>query len=187
MAVRNGLPLSSVPTTADEIYTHLQCSYPKFFKMDMLCKWAWLSAELLLNENGNWVYEGVNKTRVAVVLAGNHGCLEADKRYFDTLYSVPSPSLFVYTLPNIMLGEISIRHGFKGAQASFISGGFDADQLYFWVSDLFENGDVDACICGWADVTEAQKDICLFWVEKNKTGLPFTAQVLQQLYNRNRN
>src|SRR5205085_4959199 len=109
--------------SADDLYRGLHCNYPKFFKMDKLCKWAFVASELLL-EQGK-VYEGLDKNIISLALATGHGCMEVDKRYLETI-DLPSPALFVYTLPNIMLGEICIRNGFKGAQICMVSEAFDA-------------------------------------------------------------
>lgn len=166
-----------------DLYRALGCSYPKFFKMDMLCKWAWLGAEVLLHEDGKAVYDGIDKTKIAVVLQTNHGSLDVDKKYLDTMHrGVASPALFVYTLPNIMLGEIAIRHGFKGEQLCTVAKTFDIEEMHFWVADLLNNRGMEACLCGQADVHDEQKDICLFWVTKENNGLLFTTDSLNKLY-----
>ena len=147
--------------------------------MDLLCKWAWLGAETLLMQNGVPVYGGVDKTKIAVVLMTNHGCLEVDKKYQETTNTIASPALFVYTLPNIMLGEICIRHGFKGEQACFVNDRFDVEQLHFWVNDLLHNRGMEACLCGWVDAVTDDHNISLFWVTKNGGGIPFDTDILQ--------
>lgn len=170
-------------SNAADIYRSLAYNYPKFFKMDELCKWAWLGAEALLAEGEGHLYDRLNKNNIAVVLATAHGCLDTDKRYIETIKEVPSPAVFVYTLPNIMLGEICIRHGFKGEQMSLMQESFDADAIHFLVSDTLEQRGMDACICGWADVTGDKHEIFFCWVTKQGKGLPFTADMMQQLMN----
>src|ERR1700744_1137470 len=86
------------------LYNARQCNYPKFFKMDMLCKWALVATEYLFSGNGD-IYAGINKDLIAVCLFTAHGSMDVDKRYLDSI-AIASPALFVYTLPNIMLGEI---------------------------------------------------------------------------------
>jgi len=169
-AARDGIPFpsaSGAPAAAPEdLYTALGCAYPKFFKMDLLCKWAWVAAEYLLTENGMPVYAGIPGEKIAVVLFTGSGCLEADKKYYDTLNTVPSPSLFVYTLSNIMLGEICIRHGFKGEQLCMAAEGFDSGELLFWAEDLLRHKGMDACLCGWVDVTGMAPDIDIRWMTR---------------------
>jgi len=178
--VRDGETIASQEDAAPEnFYRQLQYSYPKFFKMDVLCKWAWLGAEALLYGQDNFVYEGMDKNKVAVVMATAHGCLEVDKKYQQSIQTIPSPALFVYTLSNIMLGEICIRHGFKGEQMCLVSDRFDSSALYFYVSDLLENRGMDACLCGWADSVNDQYSVHMFWVVRNGKGLPFSAAAME--------
>ena len=165
-----------------DLYRLMQCNYMKFFKMDPLCKWAWLGAEALLTDKGGNLYDGMDKNKIAVVLMTKHGCIDVDKKYLEGLDNIPSPALFVYTLPNIMLGEISIRHGFKGEQLCLVDEYFNTEELHFWVNDLLANRGMDACLCGWADVYGEQKDICFFWVTKRAGETPFTKDKLQELY-----
>ena len=114
-----------------ELYRLMQCNYMKFFKMDPLCKWAWLGAEALLTDKGGNLYDGMDKNKIAVVLMTKHGCIDVDKKYLEGLDNIPSPALFVYTLPNIMLGEISIKHGFKGEQLCLVDEYFNTEELHF--------------------------------------------------------
>jgi len=170
------------PLSAESVYRSMQFSYPKFFKMDLLSKWAWLAAEALLTENDKVVSNQLDKTKIAVVLATSHGCLDVDRKYQQSIQTIPSPALFVYTLSNIMLGEICIRHGFKGEQACLVSESFDSDEMHFWVNDLLSNRGVDACICGWVNTANGDPDVAMFWVERNEDGLPFSSAALQDIY-----
>jgi hypothetical protein len=187
-ATRNGKALLSLnegeALLPEDLYRSLQFSYPKFFKMDMLCKWAWLGAECVLGSEGKFLYEGMDRNKVAVVIFTSSGCLEADRKYQQSIKTIPSPALFVYTLSNIMLGEICIRHGFKGEQLCMVSEAFDPAEMYFWVSDLLNNRGMDACLCGWVEAEGDRKDVCLFWVGKEESGTEgFSAAAMRQHYN----
>lgn len=174
---------SGDPTAGPEaVYRGFQFNYPKFFKMDVLCKWAWLGAEALTSDEHGFCHQGIDKNKVAVVLSTAHGCLEVDKKYQQSILSIPSPALFVYTLSNIMLGEICIRHGFKGEQTCLVSERFDGEELHFVVSDLLENRGMEACLCGWVDSFGNQQDVSMFWVSKAGNGLIFSPAVLQQIH-----
>lgn len=166
----------------EALYRHMQYAYPKFFKMDGLCKWAWLAAEQLLSADAAMVYDDIDKNNVAVVLGTSHGCIDVDRKYHETMNSIPSPALFVYTLPNIMLGELCIRHGFKGEQACLLNDNFNSEELYFWVKDLLLNRGMEACLAGWVDVAGDECDICLFWVTKRTEGIIFSGSGMQYLY-----
>lgn len=161
---RNGVRIASA-ADATAMYRELGCSYPKFFKMDALSKWAWLGAEALLRQELGWSYDGVNGQEIGLVLATLDGCLEADKRYAESMNTIASPALFVYTLPNIMLGEICIRHGFKGEQLCLVADEFDAGTLQFQAQDLLRNRHLSHCLFGWADASGEYHDICLFWAD----------------------
>lgn len=166
----------------EDLYRELGCNYLKFFKMDPLCKWAWLATELLVSHNGQVLYHGLDNNRVALVLQTTNGCLEVDKKYQETLATIPSPALFVYTLPNIMLGEICIRHGFKGEQACLVNEAFDSEELTTWVADLLERRGMEACLFGRVDATRNATDITLFWADSSTPGTPLSAPALQQVH-----
>ncbi len=166
--------------TPEKFYDRLQCNYPKFFKMDKLSKWAIAGTEYLFSNNPLY-YKDIDKNKIAVTLSTSHGCVDVDKRYYDTM-AVPSPALFVYTLPNIMLGEICIRYGFKGEQLCTVSERFDATEMYFAVHDQLTNRGMEACLCGWVDATADEYDVRLLWVLKNGIGTNLTPATLQELY-----
>ncbi len=109
------------------------------------------------------------------MLSNANSSLDTDARYFATINDIPSPALFVYTLPNIMIGEICIRHGFKGENAFFVFERFDPDFLEQYVSSLLNTGAATACICGWVDVLEESYRAELFLVTTGATGILFTA------------
>lgn len=159
---RNGELLATADDAAG-MYRELGCSYPKFFKMDNLSKWAWLGAEALLRTESGWAYDGARKESLGLVLATRDGCLEADKRYAESMSTIASPALFVYTLPNIMLGEMCIRHGFKGEQLCLVADSFDAELLQYQAQDLLDSRNLSHCLFGWADADAEHQDVCLFW------------------------
>lgn len=161
----------------------LKIDYPRFYKMDPLGKLGIIATDTLLQ--GSAISQNHRPEEVAMVLCNHNASIEADTNYFETANTFPSPALFVYTLPNIVIGEISIRYNFKGENAFFIQEGFDAEWLYFYVNDLFRRQKTKACICGWIEAVEDQYDLCLFLVESNKTqkGLKFAPSELDRIYN----
>jgi hypothetical protein len=180
---KNSAPLLHLQgTSPDDAYRSLGYNYLKFFKMDVLCKWAWLGAEALLRKDQGFLYEGADKNTTAVVLATKHGSLAVDKRYQETLDTIPSPALFVYTLPNIMLGEICIRHGFKGEQLCLVQDAFNEQEIIFWVKDLFKNRGMKYCLFGWADAVDDHYDVCLFWASA-KDENELSAAAIAAVYN----
>jgi hypothetical protein len=146
------------------VYQHTGVQYPKFYKMDNLSKLGWLACELLLQQG--FRSADYRPEEVAVVLSNANASLDTDYKYFTTVKDIPSPAVFVYTLPNIVIGEICIRHHFKGENAFFIFESFNAAFLAQYVHGLMENGSARACICGWVDVLGEEYKAALFLVEK---------------------
>ena len=101
----------------NDMYRDKMPDYPKFFKMDMLSRLGFMAAEQLL--------EGLDGglDDAAIILAGRHASLDDDVKYMATITPgdyYPSPALFVYTLANIVAGEIAIRHGNHGETTLYI-------------------------------------------------------------------
>src|ERR1700761_966671 len=117
------------------LYQHFNWQYPKFFKMDNLSRLGWAATELLLSGSDADAY---GPEAVAVVLSNANSSLDTDYKFTETTRDIPSPSVFVYTLPNIVIGEICIRHRFKGENAFFLSAAFDPGLLSRYVGYLLE-------------------------------------------------
>jgi hypothetical protein len=145
-------------------YRHFQLNYPKFYKMDNLSKLGWLASEVLLNES--YQKEQYQPEEVGLVLTNRNSSLDNDTKYFESAKEIASPSLFVYTLPNIVIGEICIRNNFKGEHGFYIQDAFDADFIAGQVNYLLDNNMLKACICGWVDVLRQDYKAALYLVEK---------------------
>lgn len=104
-----------------ELYKRMVGDYPRFYKMDLHSRLGFLAAELLLKADD--VKDEMAISDCAVVLFGRHGSVVADRNYFRTIATpddfYPSPERFIYTLPNIVTGEIAIRHQLH-AETTFI-------------------------------------------------------------------
>lgn len=159
------------------IYQQSGIAYPKFFKMDLLSRVAFLATELLLP-----AAIAEDKSKIATVLGTSSGCLEVDKKFDESRHNLASPALFVYTLPNIMLGEIDIRHGFKGEQMCTASEKPDPAWLAFYVSDLLQRRDTQACLCGHVEAAAGTIAATLLWVSKEETSLSFDLPNLKSIF-----
>ena len=164
------------------IYQHFQLSYPKFYKMDNLSKLGWLAAEILLKDS--FKKEDYQPEDTTVILANTNSSLDDDIKYLDSIKEGASPSLFVYTLPNIVIGEICIRNHFKGEQAFYIQDYFDADFIAQQVSYQLDKNISKACICGWVDVLGQDYKAVLFLVEKKpaKNAQLFSADTINNIF-----
>jgi hypothetical protein len=163
-------------------YHHFELKYPKFYKMDNLSKLGWLATEILLKDGFN--ANEYKPEQVGIVLANASSSLDTDIRYFETAKDIASPALFVYTLPNIVTGEICIRHHFQGENAFFIFDDFDARFIQQYVDNLLNTNILQCCICGWVELLNNQYKTVLFLVEKDKAGkgIVFTKENLNKLY-----
>ena len=106
-----------------ELYRRFVGDYPKFFKMDTLSRLGFIAAELLLKHSGASEHSDKSCQPSAIILANRSASIKNDRDYLATISEgnyYPSPSLFVYTLPNIVTGEIAIRHHIQGETAFYI-------------------------------------------------------------------
>lgn len=95
-------------TALIELYRDQVGNYPKFFKMDPLARVGFIASELLLKVSPKENYSVLlfNATSSVADDIAFQGTIQDPTNWF------PSPSLFVYTLPNIVTGEIAIRNHF---------------------------------------------------------------------------
>ena len=165
------------------VYKNFGLNYTRFYKMDALSKLGWLCAELLLQ--GYFKKENYKPFEIGLVFSNANSSLATDIKYLASLRETPSPALFVNTLPNIVTGEICIRHGFKGENAFFIFEKFNPGFLFDYVYALMDKNLVQACICGWIEYLETGYKAALFLVEKNVANLaiPFSAETMTEIFN----
>ncbi len=173
-------------TTSDFLqtaYDHFQLNYPKFFKMDNLCKTGFIASELLLRAQK--LSETYQPEQIGIILSSANSSLDTDIKYQASIATAPSPSLFVYTLPNVLIGEICIRHRIKGEAACFVFDIFDATFQTDYVNLLFETGKVKACISGWADYYNSKAEAFFYLVENtgSETALKHNAENINRIWN----
>lgn len=162
-------------------YDQFSGQYPKFHKMDSLSKLGWLAAEILVKDSD---IATCNPEEVGLLLSNRSSSLDTDLRYFETVKEFASPALFVYTLPNIVMGEISIRHGFKGENTFFVSESFDAGLMSNYATQLLATTSLKRCLVGWVEVMEQQYEVTMFLISDKAEGVaqPLTAKTLMSLY-----
>lgn len=142
------IPSIRIAPTAEELVelyrTHIG-DYPKFFKMDPLCRLGLVTTELLLKQSP--------KADYGVLLFNRSSSLADDSAFQATIQDhnnwFPSPALFVYTLPNIVTGEISIRNHFM-TETNFIV--LDAPRADIMAAQIAIAAEHGPQIAGWCDV-----------------------------------
>jgi hypothetical protein len=174
------------------LYQQLKPEYPKFFKMDSLSKLGFVSAEAIFKNKE--LLKKYTPEEIGVVLSNRSASLDTDLKYNEMIIDdnnyFPSPAVFVYTLANIVTGEICIRHKLKGENAFFISDNFDPDFLYTYVNNLFEKNKIKACLAGWIDLKDEHYESFLIFVESkelkgtNSDKTLFTNNNLSNIYHK---
>ncbi len=166
-----------------EIYRKKINNYPKFFKMDDLCRLGFIASELLLQCEKEKLSESESR---AVILFNHSGSVDNDFRYQKTIDNAdnyyPSPLLFVYTLPNIVAGEITIRNKYYGETSFYVLDKFDAQTIVDTVKSSFDDSDTTSAICGWLDCDDRNNfDVCMFIVN-NDGEIDFNKDNINKLY-----
>lgn len=139
-----------------ELYHSIAGDYPKFHKMDPLCKLGFIATELLLNAEA----QADETERFApcndrsVVLIGKSASICADRLYQQSIQDhnnyYPSPSAFIYTLPNIVTGEIAIRNGYHGETSYFVQE--TPERVELLLSQSLRLSKAKSVIGGWIDI-----------------------------------
>lgn len=171
--ILNGTLLFSTPIQEYSAFIksaakHLDTKYPKFYKMDTLSKLAFLAADVLL-KNAKLPLQ--TEHNIALILSNKASSLDTDRTYQASINDpdnfFPSPSVFVYTLPNICMGEISIKHRLHSENCFFIFDTFNADHLWVNAQSLLKQHKAEKVLCGWVDFDGKNYEAFLYLVEEN--------------------
>lgn len=131
-------------------YRAFEIAYPKFFKMDNLSKLAFLEASLLLKD----YTEGEND--IALVFGNASSSLDTDLIYQQSIENkeeyYPSPAVFVYTLPNICLGEISIKFKLYSENSFFVTESYNPHFFGDYAELLLNSKKANEVLCGWVEI-----------------------------------
>lgn len=151
-----------------QLYKYLQPDYPKFYKMDQLAQAAFLSVEILkqaITEENKQIPEDI-----ALVFANRETSSVTDQLFIDSYTQTPnaSPSLFVYTLPNISLGEVCIRNKWYGENIFAVFPKFALDFYQMNAATLLAT-ETTMVIGGWVNIAEDTTDVIFFTLEKEST------------------
>lgn len=168
-----------------QIYKQQELAYPKFYKMDMLSQAGFLASELIKRAVPAMT-GAYGDDEIALVFANRSSSAETDQRFINSYEhnGAPSPSLFVYTLPNIVLGEIAILNKWYGENMFAVLPKFAPD-FYLDYQQILQAAGSKAILCGWLEVTQTQTEVLLFMVEEKGPGMmECNEQSLAQLWNR---
>lgn len=127
------------------LYQQLDISYPKFYKMDNLCKLAFLASEIILQQT--------QEKDIALIFGNKEGSLDSDLQHQALIQDpenyYPSPAVFVYTLPNICIGEVSIRHQLLTESMFLVADEYPIGDIADFTAYLLEQQKAKMVLCGW--------------------------------------
>ena len=170
-------------------YRCLQIDYRKFYKMDALSKLGFLASE--------WLLKGFDREQpkedMGIVLFNRGASLEADAAYQETIRDeenfFPSPAEFVYTLPNIVTGEIAIRNKIFGETMFYVLPAFRPETIGDIVNDALTATGMRYVLAGWTEVDSHIFDGRMFLcstdnepITDKRSSLPLTARHLTELF-----
>lgn len=170
-------------------YRCIQIDYRKFYKMDALSKLGFLASE--------WLLKGFDREQpkedMGIVLFNRSASLEADVAYQTTIRDeenfFPSPAEFVYTLPNIVTGEIAIRNKIFGETMFYVLPAFRPETICNIVDDTLTATGMRYVLAGWTEVNspafEGRMFLCSTYdepISDKRSPLPLTAGRLTELF-----
>lgn len=166
---------------AKTIYKKFEIDYPKFFKMDGLSKLAFLASEIILKK----VVNTDEENDIALVFSNKSSSLDTDVKYQDSIASkeeyFPSPAVFVYTLPNICIGEVSIKHNLKSENAFFVFDELPSEFIKNYAEVLLETQKAEKVLCGWVEYYQENYKAVVYLVEK-VGNLKHNEEIINTLY-----
>ena len=142
----------------------LEAPNMKFYKMDDLCKLGYVAAEYLLKD------VSYSPSEVAILMANNASSLDTDSKHQQIIEEHgdegASPATFVYTLPNVVLGEICIRHKIMGENTFFVSNS-KPSFLEDYAKAVLNRKEYKAVIYGWCNLLGEDYKVDLKLIERN--------------------
>ncbi|MEI6311641.1 MAG: 3-oxoacyl-ACP synthase [Bacteroidota bacterium] len=145
------------------LYKQTAINYPKFYKMDDLSKLAILGASILLDK----LEDSYDANEKSILLSNKSASLDTDYKHQEAVNAgLASPAIFVYTLPNICIGEIAIKYKIMGENAFFVSEQFQPKQLYTSTEILHQESKSLCSICGWVEYFQNDYELFLYTVEQ---------------------
>lgn len=158
----------SLPVSCEVFHDFIRAEYKKlgetnmkFYKMSDLCKAAYVSMANLLEQYSLNQYSPED---ISIVLANRSSSLDADIEHQKVINKHSeegaSPAIFVYTLPNVVNGELCIRHKIKGNNTFFVEDK-DNETAEKYAKLLIETGKAKAVICGWCEKLSEKYEVNL--------------------------
>ena len=133
-------------------------------KMDVLGKCVYDAVERLIAENRDNLSDDDIENHLSLIIFNKTSSVVSDRKYQATISDVenyyPSPSVFVYTLPNVALGEIAVRYGIHGETSLYILPERDEAVMRSIVEASLNDNDTRYVITGWVDCPDENNREC---------------------------
>jgi hypothetical protein len=151
-------------TFLSQAYGQLATDCRRFFKMDLLSKLGFIASELLLKDCDR----EQPKEDTGIILFNRSSSLDTDSHFQQTVGHAdrffPSPAVFVYTLPNIVTGEIAIRHRIHGETAFYVLPSPDFPRMETLIRDTVQSAGLRRVLAGWleahGEILDARLMLC---------------------------
>lgn len=140
---------SDFKTYIKGLFASVSEPYMKFSKMDDYCKLGTTAVQLLLDKVGG--LSQYDPYEIALIVNTDTGCIESDLAHWDNITAdeyVSSPAIFVYTLPNVVAGEICIKNKIKGEGVTLVG---NTDEPKAIVERFCDGTDTKAAIYLYVD------------------------------------
>ena len=151
--VLNRVHIKCGSTPLTEIYKKSIADNSRFYKMDTFSKLVYVTAALLVKDE----LPPHNPEDVSMLVFNKTSSILADRQHLATFRNsdgfYPSPSVFINTLPNVVMGELAVQYGIKG-ETSFIILPERDDVLIRDITDsVISDSPTRYIITGWADAS----------------------------------
>lgn len=137
--------------------------------MDNLSKAGFLVSELMLREAGFDIE--TPKKDMAILLCNRSSSSDDDLLYLQSIKDkdnyFPSPSVFVYTLPNIVAGEMAIRNKIFGETSFYVSEKYSREMMLRQVNNVLSNQSVNYVLFGWVEALQGNYEVELTLIKKS--------------------
>ncbi|MCK6500944.1 MAG: hypothetical protein L6Q38_15815 [Nitrospira sp.] len=121
----------------------------RFARMDPMCRLGLMAVEIL---RVNWdSMTAAQRESVGVCLETQLGSIDTDIRFLQTT----RPSLFAYTLPSTLIGEVCIRYRLKGPSLCLMNSAGDEGSALAEATEWIRTGAASGVICLGCEALDA--------------------------------
>ena len=122
----------------------------RFSRMDLMSRLGLMAVELL--DAGLECLSAERRDRIGVCVETCAGSLATDLRFLQT----PRASLFAYTLPSTVLGEICIRYHLRGPVMCLVTPPGAGQSALAEAAHWLDQGEAEACLCVGSEAVEPE-------------------------------